>query len=554
MKNRPSTHFLLLFLLVLLNALAYFAIYRAGVGRGFAPSLLLAARDLLLFLPVLALFVWLVKTQKFAGDLTMLTAALLLFSVGMVAQYRVFTDPEYSARGRAEINKARALKATSLQIRAANQYYDADKKRALFGDPNFQAPVNANNAAAEEERYWTLSRVTTSFSTIIPLLALAGCALAFALAKRDDVLLWLQRSSFFIGLVTTVPFILIAVFLSQFGKSLGNTTPWEPVKITFLVSYAGILAANYKNLSRTNWGLPQWRFLLPFSLIALLPIIPFFLLQDFGQMLVFFGAYVTLYVVAVRRLPQVVMAVVLIAVLFSASLLAAGVYNTVQSIWRGGEQVSVFARLKGILIEGVPDRVEQRVYLWQHGGLPPDPEAYSWWAKRVGALRTDGRPLEGNVNEEMWYNSYAYQPSQALFGVSDGRLLGTGLGRGYPESIPIADSDYIYAVIAEEMGIVGGAIIMAAIILIMVAGMRTAIEATDMFTKLLAAGITALLGVQALVNIGGVLRMLPMTGITLPYVSHGGWSLITCFTMLGILLAISHRNNRELNLRSPKSA
>ena len=95
---------------------------------------------------------------------------------------------------------------------------------------------------------------------------------------------------------------------------------------------------------------------------------------------------------------------------------------------------------------------------------------------------------------------------------------------------------------------------MAAIILIMVAGMRTAIEATDMFTKLLAAGITALLGVQALVNIGGVLRMLPMTGITLPYVSHGGWSLITCFTMLGILLAISHRNNRDFNLRSPKSA
>jgi cell division protein FtsW (lipid II flippase) len=86
-------------------------------------------------------------------------------------------------------------------------------------------------------------------------------------------------------------------------------------------------------------------------------------------------------------------------------------------------------------------------------------------------------------------------------------------------------------------------VIILAFIIIVIAGMRTAIEARDMFTKLIAAGITAFLGFQALVNIGGVLRMLPMTGITLPFVSHGGWSLITSFFMLGMLMAISHRNN-----------
>jgi cell division protein FtsW (lipid II flippase) len=78
--------------------------------------------------------------------------------------------------------------------------------------------------------------------------------------------------------------------------------------------------------------------------------------------------------------------------------------------------------------------------------------------------------------------------------------------------------------------------------------MRTAIEARDMYTKLLAAGITAFLGFQAVVNIGGVIRMLPMTGITLPFVSHGGWSLITCFVMIGMLMAISDRNNSEANV------
>jgi cell division protein FtsW (lipid II flippase) len=111
--------------------------------------------------------------------------------------------------------------------------------------------------------------------------------------------------------------------------------------------------------------------------------------------------------------------------------------------------------------------------------------------------------------------------------------------------VPIADSDFIYAAVAEEMGLAGGAIIIAAFVIIVIAGMRVAIEARDMYTKLIAAGVTAFFGFQAVVNVGGVIRMLPMTGITLPFVSHGGWSLLTSFFMLGMLMAISHRNNSQ---------
>ncbi|HZN10759.1 MAG TPA: FtsW/RodA/SpoVE family cell cycle protein, partial [Blastocatellia bacterium] len=188
---------------------------------------------------------------------------------------------------------------------------------------------------------------------------------------------------------------------------------------------------------------------------------------------------------------------------------------------------------------GVPARIHQRFYLWLHAGRAPDPEAEWWWQKDAEAA--EGRGLS---NEEAWYNSYAFQPSQALFGISDGRMFGEGLGRGFPEIVPIADSDFIYAAVAEELGLVGGVVVLLAYILFVVAGMRTAIEARDMFTKLIAAGVTAFLGFQAIVNIGGVIRMLPMTGITLPFVSHGGWSLITSFIMLGMLMAISDRNNR----------
>jgi cell division protein FtsW len=84
-----------------------------------------------------------------------------------------------------------------------------------------------------------------------------------------------------------------------------------------------------------------------------------------------------------------------------------------------------------------------------------------------------------------------------------------------------------------------------AIIIFVIAGIRTSIEARDMFTKLCSAGLTAFIGVQALVNIGGILRALPMTGITLPFVSHGGFSLITSFAMLGMLMAFSHRNAQD---------
>lgn len=538
MKNRPSSHFFLLLLLLGLNTLAYVAIFRAGVGRGFSPSLLLAARDLLLFLPIFFIFFWVVRRHRYAGDFTLLTVAVLLFGIGQFMQYRLFTDPEYSAGRRDEARQARLAKANTLQQRYINQYYDADKKRALFNDPNYQIPLRAENpAAAREEQYWTVRRILTSISSAIPLLAFLGLMVAFAATKRDDILLWMQRHSFLIGLATTVPFIVIAIVYSSGGKFLGNTTPWEPVKIAFLISYAGILADHYRNLSRTWWGIPPWRFVLPFLLVALMPIVPFFALSDFGQMLVFLGAYLTLYLVAVRRVPQVTMAIVLVGVLLFASIFAAGIYNTVVDIFSNREQVSAVERVKGLVSQGIPRRIHQRFYLWRHGGIPPDPDDHWWWAAEAV---DEGR---GFSNEEMWYNKYAYQPSQALFGISDGRMLGKGLGKGYPESVPIADSDFIYAALAEEMGLLGGAILLAGFLLLMIAGMRTAIQARDMFTKLIAAGITAFLGFQAIVNVGGVIRMLPMTGITLPFVSHGGWSLITSFWMLGMLMAISHRNH-----------
>jgi len=199
----------------------------------------------------------------------------------------------------------------------------------------------------------------------------------------------------------------------------------------------------------------------------------------------------------------------------------------------------------------LPSRIQQRFHLWLDGFNPPSPET-SWWKPefeealaenpRMRELAAESETMRQSVNNDVWFDKLAFQPAQAIFGIASGRTTGRGLGLGFPEVIPIADSDYVYAAIAEELGLIGGALVILAVIILVIAGIRTSIDARDMFTKLCAAGLTAFIGVQALVNIGGIVRALPMTGITLPFVSHGGFSLITSFAMLGMLMAFSHRN------------
>jgi len=202
----------------------------------------------------------------------------------------------------------------------------------------------------------------------------------------------------------------------------------------------------------------------------------------------------------------------------------------------------------------LPSRIQQRFHLWLDGFDPPSPEV-AWWKKdyndaiekdsKMKELAEQSPAMQKLVNTDIWFDKLAFQPAQAIFGIASGKDTGRGFGLGYPEVIPIADSDYVYAAVAEELGLTGGVILILAVVIFVIAGVRTSLDARDMFTKLCAAGLTAFVGFQALVNIGGILRALPMTGITLPFVSHGGFSLITSFAMLGMLMAFSHRNSRD---------
>jgi peptidoglycan glycosyltransferase len=132
------------------------------------------------------------------------------------------------------------------------------------------------------------------------------------------------------------------------------------------------------------------------------------------------------------------------------------------------------------------------------------------------------------------------QIDYAAFAMADGGVAGTGLGLGTPTSIPVVESDFIYAAITEELGLLGAAAVLVAFLLMIGAGLRIAQQASHGFERLFATGLTALLGFQAFIIMAGVVRLLPLTGVTLPFISYGGSSLLANYVLLALLLRISN--------------
>ena len=144
------------------------------------------------------------------------------------------------------------------------------------------------------------------------------------------------------------------------------------------------------------------------------------------------------------------------------------------------------------------------------------------------------------------YRGRGYQIAQSMFALGSGGLGGTGLGLGDPTRIPEAKNDFIFAAIGEELGLFGATAILIAFLLIIGAGLRTAMRAKRDFAKLLAIGLTTIVGVQAFIIVGGVIRVVPLTGITLPFVSYGGSSLVANYVLLALLLRISDNTAKRL--------
>lgn len=138
------------------------------------------------------------------------------------------------------------------------------------------------------------------------------------------------------------------------------------------------------------------------------------------------------------------------------------------------------------------------------------------------------------------YQDTGYQTVQGLFAMGSGSLTGSGIGLGRPDLIPAAETDFIFAAVAEEMGLAGSIAVLAGFALFIAAAFGIAIRSRDRFNKYLAGGLAIVIALQAIIILSGVVRLLPITGIALPFMSYGGSSLVANMTILALFLQVSH--------------
>jgi len=311
---------------------------------------------------------------------------------------------------------------------------------------------------------------------------------------------WLSRYRFFIGGLG----ILLLVLTIALGREINGARLWVALgpirfqpgefgKVLLVVFFAAYLEDMREVLTvstRRVLGVPvpPFRYLAPLLSIWALSMALMVFMKDLGTSLLFFGALLALLYVATGRFFYVVVGVVLFFIGATA-------------------------------LYYVFPHVQARVDIW----LDP-------WKDVSGR---------------------GYQIAQSLFALADGGLFGRGLGQGYlilPSGntiIPALETDFIFSAIGEELGLTGAVGIILLYLIFVYRGFRIGARAKDDFARLLAAGLTSIFGLQAFLIIGGVIRLIPLTGITLPFVSYGGSSIVANFALLALLLRTSDQIARR---------
>jgi cell division protein FtsW (lipid II flippase) len=274
--------------------------------------------------------------------------------------------------------------------------------------------------------------------------------------------------------------------------------PGELAKIMLIVFLAGYLREKREVLAQGR--LKDFGPLLVIWGMAMLVLLE---TRDLGGGLLYFGIFLAMLFVATGRVAFVAIGLVL--------FLAGSI-----GVWK------------------VTPHVQERVTVWEH----------PWSDHPVYC------PLTGRT--ALRQNCQGYQIVQSMYSIGHGGYTGTGLGRGTVlalngknELIPYAKTDFIFSVIAQEIGLVGTAAFLLVYMVFVLRGIRIALLAQDGFSKLLALGLTFAFALQAFIIVGGILRIIPLTGITLPFVSYGGSSVVANFVLLAGLLLVSNRANRQ---------
>jgi cell division protein FtsW (lipid II flippase) len=327
-------------------------------------------------------------------------------------------------------------------------------------------------------------------------------ALALICLRRDFRVLESYKYLFGVGAVV----LLFLPQLPHFGTTVNGARLWvrvgplefqpgELAKIALIVFLAAYLREKREVLAQA-----RLKDLGPLLVIWGACMLVLVTSNDLGSGLLYFGIFLAMLYVATARLSFVIGGI---------CLFGAGGFVAYEKI----------------------AHVHERVVIWLH----------PWTTHAVYCPLTNTMALRQDCQ--------SYQLVKSLYSIANGGFVGAGLGKGTFTApgggtlIPFINSDFIYSALAQELGLVGAAALLLVFMLFVARGMKIALQADDGFSKLLAAGLTFGFALQTFIIVGGVLRIIPLTGITLPFVSYGGSSVVANFLLLAGLLLVSHRAN-----------
>ena len=322
-------------------------------------------------------------------------------------------------------------------------------------------------------------------------IALVIAIVVLVLVRNYRVLLRYRYLAMLAGVV-----LLTMPFWPVIGRTVNGATLWvefsgftfqpgEIAKIALAIFFAGYLMTARDSLTRVGtkflgvrW--PRLRDLGPLIIVWLLAMAVLVFQRDLGTSLLYFGLFIAMLYIATNRVLWIVM---------------------------GG----------GLFIGGAALAASQMSYV--QGRID------GW----LDSFNPDVYEAEGG----------SYQLVQGMFGFAEGGFIGSGLGRGEPSLVPLANSDYIVAALGEELGLFGIYALLGLYLLLVSRGFRVAFTGTDDFGRLLAAGLSCVLALQVFVVIGGLTRVIPLTGLTTPFLAAGGSSLVANWVIVALLLRLS---------------
>jgi peptidoglycan glycosyltransferase len=293
--------------------------------------------------------------------------------------------------------------------------------------------------------------------------------------------------------------LLIAPLLPVIGREINGARiwikvgpasiePWEAVKILLVIFFAAYLEEYREVLARSQrhigpFPVPPVPYLVPIVAMWGIAMVVMVFEKDMGATVLFFGIFLAMLFLATG---EAFYAIIGLALLVLGGFVAYHLFGHVQA----------------------------RVDTWI-------------------------RPFDDDLRFDT-----GYQLVQGLFALANGGLLGAGLGNGMPDRIPVVWSDFVFDAFAEEAGLAGALALLALYLVFLYRGMLIALRAPTPFLQLLAAGLSFIVALQTLVIVGGNLRLIPLTGITLPFVAYGGSSLVTNWMLVGLLLRVSDLSGR----------